>query len=356
MVSAVLEQPELHQFPVEPEIEGLDIAELAEHARSRFMGELAATSLEYSPVLSYGSNKVYVKRTDELPGANFKYLSAMTAVADLLEGNQLEFTLATAGSYGIGVGHAVKTYGGIATAFVPEGSNQEKQAMMTQMGVRVKEYGRNFDESLEEARRYAAARNIKLLHPFANVSNFAGTGVIGLELLEQIPDMTYLVTQFGGGSLTCGLGGVIKKQRPDVQLVVAQASGCDPFVSALDSGEVKEVPDQARFGHSYFNRLGGLGVGKTDPMTLGLGSRLTDLTHRVGIDDVYGTMYDFWRDHGVLPEAAAAHGLEAARQLAKTPEIEDATIVAVLTGANPDQYRDGYLESMSKRRATKYGD
>jgi threonine dehydratase len=90
-------------------------------------------------------------------------------------------------------------------------------------------------------------------------------------------------------------------------------------------------------------------------MTLGVGSRIADKTYRVHIDDVYGTMFDFQEAHGVLPEVAAAHGLEAARQLARAPGLEDATIVAVLTGANPDEYKPGYLEAMSRRRAGKPG-
>lgn len=355
MYNRLASRPELHTFPIGPDLEDLDFVRLAEAARARFLGGLAVTPLEHSPLLSQGSNQVYVKRLDRLPGANFKYLSAMTAVANLLDSDHMEFTLATAGSYGIGVGHAVRTYGGNATAFVPEGGSPAKQTMMRQMGVDVREYGRNFDEAMDKARSYAAAKGIRLLHPFADVSNFAGTGIVGLELLEQAPDMTHLVTPFGGGSLACGVGGVIKQQWPDVRLVVAQSSGCDPFIRSVRSGQPEEVPDMLRFGKSFFSRLGGVGVGKTDPMTLGLASRLVDETGRVGIDDVYGTMHDFEHAHGVLPEAAAAHGLEEARRLARDPSLEDATIVVPLTGANPDQYREGYLEAMSRRRANKYG-
>lgn len=356
MTSTQLATPEIHQFPLTPELIDIDMIRLAERARDRFMGELATTDLEYSPVLSYGDNEVYIKRVDKLPGGNFKYLSAMTAVADLLESGHIEFTLATAGSYGMGVGHAVKTYGGIVTAFMPEGSNPSKRVAMEKMGVDVREYGDNFDESLEEARRFAAARDITLLHPFANLSNFAGTGIIGLELLNQVPEMTHFVGPFGGGSLICGTGGVIKQERPDVELVVAQAAACDPFLRSVESGRTEEVVDPMRFGQSFFKSLGGVGVGKTDPMTLGLGSSLMNKAQRVGIDDVLGTMYDFEQGHGVLPEAAAGHSLEAARQLARTPSLEGATIVTPLTGSNPDEYKEGYLLAMSRRRAEKYGE
>lgn len=350
MTNQELTNQTLHRFPLLSETEALDFTALAEAARDRLAHHVGVTTLEYSPVLSHRDNSVYVKRADELDGGNFKSHSAKSAVADLVESGHEDFSLATAGSYGIGVAYAVQLFGGRPIAFVPKDSNRKKQTMMLDMGVDVREYGANFDEALEEARGYAAAHKITLLHPFADVRNFAGTGIIGLELLDQCPDMDYLVTQFGGGSLTCGVGGVVKQQMPDVELVVAQAAACAPFVKAVETGDTEPVPDPMKWGRSYFNSLGGVGVGKTDPMTLGLGSHLADKTLRIQLNEVYATMYDFQQEHGVLPEAAAAHGLEAARQLARTPGLEGATIVAILTGANPDDYPDGYLAAASRRR------
>jgi threonine dehydratase len=85
-------------------------------------------------------------------------------------------------------------------------------------------------------------------------------------------------------------------------------------------------------------------------MTLGIVSRVVDAVGTMPIDHVYATMYDYEQARGVTPEFAAAVGLNAARKLARTPGVEKAKIVAILTGANPDIYRPDYLERMSHRR------
>lgn len=343
--------PELHKFPLSPEAGAADMSELADQARERLAGTVLPTPLEPSAALSYGDNTVLVKRADRLPGGCFKYLSAMNSVAVLVEAGHENFSLATAGSYGIGVAHAINTYGGHATAFVPEGSNPEKRGIMRAMGVEVVEQGGNFDETDEYARGYAERQGLTYLHPFASLSNWAGTGVIGLEVGEQCPDMTDVVLQFGGGSLFNGVGSVIKQWKPDARLSAVQVKGCSPFVDSVRTGEVRESRDHSsHIMPSWFARLGGVGVGRVHPMTLGGGSQLVDRVDIAQSSHVYATMHDFQQEHGVLPEFAAAVSLEGARRLARSHGLEGATIVAVLTGNHPDDYLDGYLEGQSDRR------
>jgi threonine dehydratase len=351
MLNQLNPSPELHEFPMPTELDPTDLVPpLAKQARNRFAGETILTSLEESEVLSHGSNQVFILRADELPGRCFKYLSAMNSVAELVETGHREFTFATAGSYGIGVGHAINAYGGEATAFIPVGANPAKQSAMRELGVTVEEYGGNVDEALEHASSYAEQQQIKLLHPYASLPNLGGTGILGEDIVQKCPDITDLVLQLGGGSLAGGVAPIVKKYRPDARITVVQVDGCSPFVDSVRSGEVRESKDVWRRGGSYFSRLGGVGVGRTDPMTLGIVSRVVDAVGTMPIDHVYATMYDYEQARGVTPEFAAAVGLNAARKLARTPGVEKAKIVAILTGANPDIYRPDYLERMSHRR------
>lgn len=343
--------PRLHQFPLTSEVEGADLIALASEARERLSDLAEPTPLEPSETLSYGSNQVLVKRADKLPGGCFKFLSAMNAVAGLREAGLEDFYVPTAGSYGIGVGHAVQTYGGRARAVMPVGSNPKKQQLMRELGVEVLEHGDNFDQADGHARRLAEENDGEYLHPFASVRNLAATGLLGEELSEQSPDMTHLVLQVGGGSLFGGAGAVVKELRPDVQIGALQVTGCSPFVDSLRSGEIREAHDvSSHLMPSWFARLGGVGVGRTHPLTLGIGSRTADFADTLSGSDVYATMHDFRHEHDVLPEFAAAVGLEGARRLARSRSLSGSTIVAVLTGNHADSYRDGYLESMSRRR------
>lgn len=351
--------PELHRFPLTREMEGVDFVDLSTQAQMRLDGTGARiTPLERSDTLSYGSNSVYIKRADHLPGGCFKFLSAMNAVAELLDEGHDDLVFATAGSYGIGAGYAINTYGGNATAFVPNGSNPQKQEIMRELGVEVVELEdcNNFDEANEHARQHAEREGVAYLHPFASRANIAGTGILGLELDEQLPDMTHLAVQFGGGSLESGLGSVVKQLRPDVHVAAVQVFGCSPFVDSVRSGEVREAADlSSHIMPSFFARLGGVGVGRTHPLTLGVGSRAVDSVDTVTSGSVYATMHDVQQEHGVLPEFAGAVGLEMARKLARSRLIEGANIVAVLTGNHADEYRNNYLERKSSRRRQEEG-
>jgi threonine dehydratase len=271
-----------------------------------------------------------------------------------MEAGRTDFTFATAGSYGIAMALALKRYGGKGTAITPIDPNPDKKAIMEDLGVRVEEHGNNFDQAYGYARRYAEEHGAVNVHPFASLSNLAGTGVIGLELSRRLPGMTDLVLQYGGGSLFGGAGSVMDRLRPDVRLHAAQVHGCSPFVNALRTGEARPVQDRSsHIMPSFFARLGGVGVGRTHPMTLGVGSRLADTAEIVDSGSVLATMHDIQQEHGVLPEFAGAVGAERARRIARSREVAGATIVAVLTGNHADHYVDGYLARKSHRRAAE---
>lgn len=336
------------------EMDGLDLARLSSSAKAAFGGAAITTPLVRSETLSYGDNDVLVKRADLLPGGCFKFLSAMCSVAGLSESERGHIVFATAGSYGIGVGHAINSYGGHATAIMPEGSNEEKQAIMEGLGVEivVPEGCVNFDEAEEYAQRYSQQHGATRIHPFASRNNAIGTGILGVELDRQSPGMTHVVLQFGGGSLTTGVGMALRQLRPEVHVAAAQVRGCSPFVDSVRTGEVEEADDiSSHIMPSFFARLGGVGVGKTHPMTLGAASHVVDSADIVTSGSVYATMHDVNEELGVLPEFAGAVGLEEARALARTPGIEGATIVAILTGNHADDYKLDYLARKSGRRA-----
>ncbi len=343
--------PELHEFPMPPELEGVNFVDLASRAHDRLEGAADTIPLERSETLSYGDNEVYLYRADLFPGGNFKFVSATNTAAELMEAGHTDFTFGTAGSYGIAMAIALKRYGGRGTAITPNDPNQEKREIMEGLGVHVEEHGDNFDQADEYARQYAEERGATNVHPFASRSNLAGTGAIGLELAKRFPKMTDLVLQYGGGSLFGGVGSVIKELKPEVRLHATQVYGCSPFVNALRDGEARPVEDRSsHIMPSWFARLGGVGVGKAHPFTLGVGSRLADSADTVTSSSVLATMYDVQQEHGVLPELAGAVGAEMARKLARSRDVSGATIVAVLTGNHADEYPGDYLARKSNRR------
>lgn len=349
----------LHTFPVPREAEGIDLVDLATQAQDRFRGHVALTPLERSDVLSHGDNAVYIKRADLLPGGNFKSYTLGNTVAELREQGHETFVIPTAGSAGIGTGHAIERYGGSAIALMSAGANEEKQKLMRELGVEVMvvDEARNFDEVDEQARVLAEEAGYTYLSPFATVSNVAGAGILGLEVAAQAPDMTHVVTQYGGGSLHSGVAGVLGLVRSHVHKRVVQVHGCSPFVDSLREGTPQEAHDlSSHIIPSYFRKLGGVGVGRTHPLTLGLGSRAADSVGIVDLNSIYATMHEVSEELGELPEVAAGVGLEGARRLARSPGLEGAVIVAFFTGNHADPYRDGWLarKALARQHEEEY--
>ncbi|HEY5442350.1 MAG TPA: pyridoxal-phosphate dependent enzyme, partial [Candidatus Saccharimonadales bacterium] len=225
-----------------------------------------------------------------------------------------------------------------------------KQREMQELGVRVINWGQNFDETPFAAHLYARSQGARFVHPYASMADVAATGILGLEIARRYPETTDVVTQVGGSSLHSGVSSVVSKLLPGTRFTLGQTAGCSPYVDTLLSGEVQTATDIRRGGRSYFSKLGGVGVGKIHPFTLGIGSQHVDAAHRVYPDHVYATMHDYREEHGVLPEFAAAVGLETARELARTSGVRGARIIAILTGNRAEDYPPSYLESLSDRR------
>jgi threonine dehydratase len=338
----------LHEFPLTPEVEGIDFVDLAQQASERFAGKniMERLWMEPSETLSHGDNEVYVLRTDDLPSGGFKFLSAGNSAAEALEAGHTEVVTATAGTFGTALGHSDIA----VTAFMPVGGSPGKKQAMEDLGVTVTEQGSNVDETRVAALQYAEKSGKKFLDPYAALSNLAGTAILGLAIARLKPDLTDVVTQFGGGSAHGGVAPVVRQLIPEARLSVVQVAGCSPFVDSVLTGEIHEAKDAQTRHSSYLRKLGGVGVGKLHPLTLGHGSRYVDRVSKSYIDQVYATMHDYEQEHGDLPEFAAAVGLEGARRLARTPGLQGATIVALFTGGRPEAYLPGYLANMSHRR------
>ena len=352
---------QLHRFTLPPEAEALDILAEAEAAQAHFAPGVIDTDLALSSELSYGTSQVYVKRTDRLPGDSFKYLSATNSVAQAQRNGGGAFVFPTAGSYGKAVGIAVDQFGGNGTGVVPVDTNPTIVGSMREHGLKVIEAGANFDESAAIASRYAEEQGITLMHPFASVANVAATALLACQVAEQEPAVTDVVLQFGGGSLTSGVTAALKLLLPNVRTHLVQVAGCSPVVDSMRSGSVCESRDPFLAKKSWHKSLGGVGVGKTHPFTLGLASQYVDHVATISSEDVYATRYDFGQVDGKTPSFAAAVGLSQARILARALykrrevafdagiELPAAKIVAFHTGGQADDYLPGYLAAMSER-------
>ena len=149
---------------------------------------------------------------------------------------------ASAGNHAQGVALAAQLLGIKSTVFMPEGAPIPKERATRAYGADVVFEGNVLEESLVGARRFAEETGAVLIHPFDHVDIVAGQGTLGLEVLEQAPDVRTVLVPTGGGGLLGGVALAIKALRPDVRVVGVQAAGAAAYPDSLAHGVAGPAP------------------------------------------------------------------------------------------------------------------
>jgi threonine dehydratase len=258
---------------------------------------------------------------------SFKIRGAYVRIARLTPEERAHGVVAaSAGNHAQGVALAASLLGCSATVFMPSAAPLPKVAATKAYGAAVRLEGSSVDDALMAARRFAEETGAVLIHPFDHVDVIAGQGTVGLEILEQCPDVKTIVVGTGGGGLVSGIAAVVHALRPDVEVVAAQASGAAAFPASLAAGEPVPLATMATMAD-------GIAVGCPGEVTF---RHVRDLVDRVvTVDD------DALSRALLLSLERAKLVIEPAGAAALAAVMEDPTafappVVVVLSGGNID--------------------
>ena len=194
-------------------------------AREVIRGTAIVTPMEESRWLSaLCGGSVWLKCENLQRCGSFKIRGAYVRISRLTaEERARGVVAASAGNHAQGVALAAQLLGIKATVFMPEGAPIPKEKATRGYGAEVVFHGRYLEESLVAARQFAADTGAILIHPFDHPDIVAGQGSLGLEVLEQVPDVKTVLVPTGGGGLLAGTAIAIKALRPDVTVIGVQA-------------------------------------------------------------------------------------------------------------------------------------
>jgi threonine dehydratase len=125
-----------------------------------------------------------------------------------------------------------------ATILMPEATPIMKVANTRSYGARVVLHGTNYDEAYAEARRLEKEEQLTFIHPFDDPAVIAGQGTMGLEILEQVPDVEALLVPVGGGGLVSGIGVAVKALAPKVKVIGVQTELLPCMLAAVEAGQL----------------------------------------------------------------------------------------------------------------------
>lgn len=210
-----------------------------EAARELLHNVVRPTPLEESRWLArLTEHPVYLKCENLQRAGSFKIRGAYVRIARMSEEERkLGVVAASAGNHAQGVALAARMLGTKATVFMPEGAAIVKEKATRAYGADIQFAGQSIDDALLEARAFAGETGAVLIHPFDHPDIVAGQASVGLEILEQCPDVETIVVGTGGGGLLAGISLAVHDVKPDVRIIGVQAKGAAAYPTSLDKGQ-----------------------------------------------------------------------------------------------------------------------
>ncbi|MDR7252503.1 threonine dehydratase [Nocardioides sp. BE266] len=258
---------------------------------------------------------------------SFKSRGAYVRIARLSEAERAHGVVAaSAGNHAQGVALAATTLGITSTVFMPEGAPIPKEKATRGYGADVVFHGRYLEDSLAAAREFAERTGAVLIHPFDHVDIVAGQGTLGLEILEQAPDVRTVLVPTGGGGLLAGVAVAIKAMRPDVRVVGVQADGAAAYPGSLAAGH--PVPLE-----SMSTMADGIAVGRPGDITFAAVRDHVDEILTVSEESLSRALLSLVERAKQVVEPAGAAAVAA---MLDNPTGFETPAVAVLSGGNID--------------------
>jgi threonine dehydratase len=303
-----------------------------------------------TPVLSTRTLSERVGGTIALKAENlqrtgsFKLRGALAKIASLGDDCAAGVVTASAGNHGQAVAYAARTLGVPCEVFMPDGAPIAKVEAALALGAIVEFGGAHVDEALTAARARAAETGAAFVHPFDDPDVVAGQGSLGLELLQQVPDVARVLVPVGGGGLVSGVAIAMKSQRPEIEVIGVQVETCAPFPASIAAGAPVPVD-------SALTIADGIAVKRPGTLTLGLISRWVDGIVVVAEDDVSEAMVFLLERAKLVVEGAGAVGVAALLSGRAGASVHGSTVV-VLSGGNVGA---GLLAEVTRRHETQSG-
>ena len=214
-------------------------------AAAELLGDVALTTpVEISRSLSAMTDVPVLLKCEHLQRAgSFKIRGAYVRISNLSDAERARGVVAaSAGNHAQGVALAASLLGTKSTVFMPEGAPIPKEKATRAYGADIRFTGESVDDCLVAATEFAEATGAVLIHPFDHADIVAGQATVGLEIVEQVPDVRTVLVPVGGGGLAAGVASAISELRPVVRVVGVQAERVAAYPESLRAGHPVAVP------------------------------------------------------------------------------------------------------------------
>jgi threonine dehydratase len=297
----------------------------AREARKLLAHYLPVTRTVPARSLSGTGLSAYLKLEIELPTGSFKPRGALYALSVNLGRRQVEeVTASSTGNHGAAVAFAAKTLGIPATIFLPSKPNPVKRQKISDLGARIVESGSvDLAGAFAQASAYSKRPGVYFLNDATDPDVPVGTATIGLEIIEQVPDVSTIYVPMGDTALIRGLAAAVKQLSPNVKVIGVQAERAPSYYLSWKEGRV--VPTD-----TCETCADGLATRTPDLSNVRMTRELVDDVVLVSEHQMLQAIKYLYKEERVLAEPAGA----AATAAFLANPVRDGSVVLMVTGAN----------------------
>ncbi len=299
-------------------------------ARSRLKNLILRTPLLFSPALSRRTGcQLYMKMECWQLCGCFKIRGAINMVSALTPSERSRgLVTCSSGNHGAALAYAASIFGRPPTkVFLPTHADPNKVDKLKALGAEAVLHGIDFLEALDEALQYAKDSGGIYVHSHSHPLIIAGQGTIGLEIMEDLPDVQMILVPIGGGGLISGIATAVKSATAQVRVVGVEATAAPGAYLSFRDGRCHERVD---IRPSVADGL----MGTLTPLTWEISRNLVEGVKLVEEDEIIQAMRVFQQDEQLMVEGSASVGLAAI--LSGKIDVQGQKVVLVLTGRNID--------------------
>jgi threonine dehydratase len=305
-------------------------------AREILNGSIRKTPLHRSNTFSkiIGTN-IFLKLESFQRTGSFKVRGAFVKINMLsMEQRKHGVIAASAGNHAQGVAYAASNKNIPCTIVMPQNASPAKVAATKSYGAKVVLCGSDYDECWIGAQEMAKEECRTIIHAFDDPQVISGQGTIGLELLEDLPNLDQIYVPIGGGGLAAGVAIAIKSKKPSVKIIGVESKAFPAMKQSLEKGSLQNIK-------SGYTIADGISVKSPGKLTYEIASKYIDDVTVVDDSSIVKTMFLLMERGKIVIEPAGAASL--AYLLSNGHPNKNENVVSLLSGGNVDMYLLGQV-------------
>ena len=297
-------------------------------ARQRIFNIAYRTPLYRCPRLStLAGADVYLKLETFQPIRVFKVRGASNKILKLSPSERKRgFVAASSGNHGLAVSYVAHLVDSKATIVVPTSAVDEKVNAIQDYGAVVIKHGLFHDERFSKAMEIQKTTGAIFIHPFDDVDIIAGQGTIGLEILEDLPDVDTVIVPIGGGGLISGISLAVKSLRPSARVIGVEPERASSMYQSIETGKITRLSDTRTIAEGLAPREPGI-------FTFNIANKNVDEIQLVSEEEIERAVFTVFQECHLIVEPSSAAAVAALLKMTQRRKTKE-QIAVVISGGN----------------------